>query len=81
MHLPQVNVSRVNTALVYCSPAALANQRLLTRDLTVRKKTPLDISLRELCQNPIVLERENIKTLAENVIILTFSLSKTKFSQ
>ena len=45
MHLPQVNVSRVNTALVYCSPAALANQRLLSRDLTVRKKTPPDISL------------------------------------
>ena len=30
----------------------------------VKKTTPLDISLRELCQNPIVLEREHFKIIA-----------------
>ena len=38
----------------------------------VRKTTPLDILLWELYQNPIVLEWENIKMLAEDTCILSF---------
>ena len=35
----------------------------------VKKTAPLGISLWELCQNPIILERENFKMLARNMLL------------
>ena len=38
----------------------------------VKKTTPLEISLCELCQNPIVLERENFKMQAVDTLLLYY---------
>ena len=35
----------------------------------LKKTTPLDISLWELCQNPVVLERENFKMLGGDMLL------------
>ena len=58
---------------------------LCTRRSTIlrswRKTTPLDILLWELCQNPIVLERENIKMLTEDILSFRNSLVRLDFDK